>query len=71
MLDDCNYNKIRLLHDLSTIVWHLEKHAKADAKKSGHKECHALCEEMQTDLEKHIEKLKTAIIGLSKEDKLQ
>lgn len=71
MLENCNYNKIRLLHDLSKIVWYLEKHAKRDAKEGGHELCHAMCEELQKDLEKHIEKVSKAIIGLSKEDKFK
>ena len=69
MLNDCNYNKVRLLHDLSRIVWYLEKHAKQDAQEEGHELCHAMCAEIQADLEKHIEKLKQAVTGLSKEDK--
>ncbi|MBW2980662.1 hypothetical protein KY360_04560 [Candidatus Woesearchaeota archaeon] len=71
MIDDCNYNKIRLLHDLSRIVWYLERHAKKDAKKSGHVLCHKLCGEIQKDLEKHMEKLRQAIVGLSKEGKFK
>lgn len=69
MLSDCNYNKVRLLHDLSRIVWYLKKHAKEDAKKHGHPLCHAMCEDMEKDLEKHIDKLRAAITGLSKEGK--
>lgn len=69
MLKDCNYNKIRLLRDLSRIVWYLKKHAKEDAKKEGHELCHAMCWEIERDLEKHIEKLRMAIEGLSKEGK--
>ena len=71
MIDDCNYNKIRLLHDFSRIVWYLENHAKEDAKKSGHTLCHKLCHEIQVDLEKHMEKLRQAIVGLSKEGKFK
>jgi len=69
MLSDCNYNKVRLLHDLSRIVWYLEKHAKEDANKAGHELCKAMCDELMEDLEKHIEKLRQAIEGLSKEGK--
>jgi hypothetical protein len=71
VLDDCNYNKVRLMHDLSRIVWYLDKHAKADAKKSGHILCHAMCEELKKDLEKHMEKLRLAIEGLSREGKFK
>lgn len=71
MLKDCNYNKVRLLHDLSRIVWYLKKHAKEDAKKLGHESCHKMCEELEADLEKHIDKLRAAIEGLSKEGKFE
>ncbi|MFO8016982.1 MAG: hypothetical protein R6U32_07840 [Candidatus Woesearchaeota archaeon] len=69
MLEDCNYNKVRLLHDLSRISWYLDRHAKKDAKEGGHELCHEMCHELQQDLEKHIEKLKQAVVGLAKEDK--
>jgi hypothetical protein len=71
MLNDCNYNKVRLMHDLSRIVWYLKKHAKKDANVEGHVLCHKLCEEIEADLEKHIEKLRLAIEGLSKEGKFR
>lgn len=71
MLKNCNYNKVRLLHDLSRVVWYLKKHAKEDAKKEGHELCAGMCEEIEADLEKHIDKLKQAIAGLSKEDKFE
>ena len=71
VLNDCNYNKVRLLHDLSRIVWYLEKHAKQDAKKEGHKLCHVVCDDIRKDLEKHMEKLRLAIEGLSKEGKFK
>ena len=69
MLSHCNYNKVRLLHDLSRMIWYLEKHAKEDAKSSGHELCHAMCEEPQKDLEKHLDKVRQAVEGLSKEGK--
>ena len=69
MLNDCNYNKVRLMHDMSRIVWYLKKHAKNDSNVHGHVLCHALCEDIEKDLEKHIEKLRLAVEGLSKEGK--
>lgn len=71
MLDNCNYNKLRLLHDLSRVVWYLEKHVQHDAKESGHELCGVMCQEMQQDLEKHMEKLRMAIDGLAKEGKFK
>ena len=71
VLENCNYNKVKLLHDLNRIIWHLEKHAKEDAKEGGHELCYAMCEELLQDLEKHTEKLRQAIEGLSKEGKFR
>jgi hypothetical protein len=61
MLSNCNYNKVRLLHDLSRIDWYLKKHAKRDAKKEKHKECHDMCVALEKDIEKHIDQIKKAL----------
>jgi len=58
MLDNCTYNKIKLMHNLSDIVWFIEKFCEQDAKVSGHKECHAAIEALEADLEKHIKILR-------------
>jgi len=55
MLDHCTYDKIRLLHDLSRIVWFIEKHAKADAQKIGDMKCHDIFEKCAIDISKYIE----------------
>lgn len=71
MLNNCNYTKVRLLHDLSRIVWFLKKHAKEDAKEEGHELCIGMCQELESDLEAHIEKIRKAIEGLAKEGKFE
>jgi hypothetical protein len=71
VLRNCNYDKIRLLHDLSRIAWYIDKHAKKDADEENHPMCKELYQELHKDLEKHIEKLKQAVAGLSKEDKFR
>ena len=68
MLENCNYNKIRLLHDLSRVAWYLDKHAKKDAKSSGHAKCHTMCIALEKDLGKHMESIRKAIVGLSKKE---
>ena len=55
MLDHITYDKIRLLHDLSRIVWFIEKHAKADAQNAGDTKCYDLFEKCAIDLSKHIQ----------------
>jgi len=71
MLEDCNYNKVRLLHDLSRLTQFLKKHAKKDAKKGKHGECHKLYLDLEKDLEKHIGELSKAISGLGKKGKFK
>jgi len=69
MLNNCNYNKVRLLYDLSRIEGYLKRHAKADAKRHGHVKCHKLCVDMEKDVEKHIKGIRMAIIELAKKGK--
>lgn len=71
MLEDCNYSKVRLLHDLSRLSWYVEKHAKENAGSAGHVLCGKLYEEMHDDLEKYMEKLRLAVEGLSREGKFR
>ena len=70
MLSDCNYTKVRLLHDMSRLAWFIDKHAKKDAKKAGHKECEKLCMDLEKDLHKHIEKFRKALQNQAKAGKL-
>jgi len=61
LLDNCRYDKVKLLHEISSIAWYLEKHAKENAEKAGDKECYAIYDTMLKDLEEHIQVLKEAI----------
>jgi len=61
LLDDCKYDKVKILHEISSAAWYLEKHAKENAEKAGDHECYELYDALQTDLEKHIQALKQAI----------
>jgi hypothetical protein len=49
------------MHNLSDIVWFIEKFCEQDAKVSGHKTCHAAIEALEADLEKHIKALQENI----------
>jgi hypothetical protein len=72
MLKDCNYNKIRLLHDLSRINNFIKKHAKEDAEKAkGHEGCRKVYAELEKDLEKHINKLSRRMMGMAKKGKFK
>lgn len=57
-LENCNYDKIKILHHMSKMLWFIEKHALEDAKKMSDEKCYAAFEEIKKDLEKHVEKLK-------------
>ncbi len=57
-LDNCLYNKIKLLHELSEILWFIKKHGVQDAKRAGDQECMILCDEIESDLEEHINSLR-------------
>ena len=57
MLKHCTYDKIKLLNELSSMLWFIEKHAKQDAKDAGDISCHELLEKLAHDLNTHIDAL--------------
>ncbi|MFH1182568.1 MAG: hypothetical protein V1702_06425 [Candidatus Woesearchaeota archaeon] len=69
MLSGCNYGKTKVLYHLAKLSDYIEKHAIADANTAGHPLCAKMFEEMNADIEKHIDKLKSAVAGLSREGK--
>jgi hypothetical protein len=54
MLNNCSYNKIKLIHDLSKVTWFMKHFCERDAKGCS-KECTLLLSKIQKDLEKSIE----------------
>jgi len=58
MLSNCDYDKIKLLHELSSILWFIDKHCHEDARAAGDTECKAFLEHLENDLLKHVEELK-------------
>ena len=69
MLCNCNYDKTKLLAKISKISGFIDKHAVRDAEKDGHPLCAEEYKEIKQDLERHMEKLRLAIEGLSREGK--
>ena len=69
MLCNCNYDKTKLLYKLSALASFLEKHAIRDAEHDGHPLCAEEYKELKQDLERHMEKLRAAVEGLSREAK--
>jgi hypothetical protein len=58
MLDNCCYDKIKLMHDLSALIWFIKKHAYEDAQKANDKACIDFLNELENDLGKHLHALK-------------
>lgn len=54
MVNNAKYNKIKVLYELSSLCWFIEKHALADAQKAGEAECTKMLEELKKDIDKHI-----------------
>ncbi|MCL4360855.1 hypothetical protein M1446_00695 [Candidatus Dependentiae bacterium] len=65
MLDNCSYNKVKLMAELSKITWFLEKHAIDDAKKAGDKEAESLLRELHKDTSNYLEKLQKQVCTVS------
>jgi len=61
MFSDCTYDKIKLLHEMSSLVWFIEKHALPDAQKVNDEECITILTSLSEDLKKHLGKLKTHV----------
>lgn len=59
MLNHCKYDCIKLLHEMSSLLWFIEQYAKEDAKKEGNTECLEKFQAIAQDLEKHIDSLKS------------
>lgn len=58
MLDHCTYDKVKLLHEISSLVWFIEQHAKNDAQSAKDAACQELLTKLVQDLEKYIVKLR-------------
>lgn len=61
LLDNCKYDKVKILHEVSSLAWYLEKYAKENAEKADDKQCYEIYDTMLQDLEKHIQILKEAL----------
>lgn len=62
-MDNCAYNKIKLLHDMSTldIFIETETFGKKDAKMSRHGQCHTVLDHLHKDLSAHMEQLRNQL----------
>ena len=69
MLSNCNYDKTKILYKITKLIGFIEKHAIHDAERDGHPLCTEEYKELKHDLERHMEKLRLAVEGLSREGK--
>ena len=60
-MDDCTYNKIKLLHDMSRISGFIEKHCREDARRAKHKDCQQIIDHLHKDLTVHMEGLRVIL----------
>ena len=60
-LDNCCYNKVKLLAEISQMIWFIEKHAEPDAQKATDEKCYIAVEELRNDLEKYVLKLRQLV----------
>lgn len=58
-LNNCCYDKAKLLHQLSCVSWFIEKHALADAKNDA--EFLELLRKLQKDVDPYIKELHTML----------
>ena len=68
-MQGCNYDKTKLIHEMSEMVRFIDVHAKADSEESGHPLCGVVYDELREDLMKHLQKLNLAVAGLANEGK--
>lgn len=53
MMKDSTYNKVKILHHLSSLYWFIQKHALPDAERADTAYI-KLLEDLKKDLDKHI-----------------
>lgn len=57
MLDNCSYNRIKVLHDLSCVAWYIDQFCKKDAAGCGKDDCHAKIDAVKAKLDALVEEL--------------
>ncbi len=67
MMDNCSYNKIKLMHTIACADWFIEQFAKKDAAQDKtHKKCGVLYAEVQGHLDAALRLLQEAQCGAQK-----
>lgn len=61
MLDNCTYNKIKLIHEISSLIWFIQKFGIKDAKDNGDTKCVEILQHLEKDLNTHLEQIRNGI----------
>lgn len=65
MLDNLTYDKVKLLHQISCLVWFIEKHALPDAQAAGDTESQDMLIALHRDLAKNLERMHQNICSIT------
>lgn len=58
-INNCDYDKVKILHELSSILWFIKKHALKDSQKDA--KSLAFLKQLESSLEKQVAKLKDMV----------
>ena len=58
-LTNCDYDKVKILHELSCMLWFIKKHALVDVQQDD--EFSRFLKRLESDLEKHVEELNAMV----------
>lgn len=70
-MQNCNYNKTRLLADMKSILWRINHYYKKDSSKAKHPVCAKILKDMEKDLAKYADRIQANIAQLSKASKFK
>jgi hypothetical protein len=65
MLDNCTYNKIKLMHEVSSMLWFIQRHGYHDAKAAGDMSCLEVLQELEEDLQKTLGRLRQYVCAVT------
>ncbi len=61
MMENASYDKVKLLHQLSELVWFIDKHALKDLQEAGDNCCLNTLKEVHTELEQQVKALQKTL----------
>jgi len=70
-MQNCNYNKTRLLADMKSMLWRIGKYYKKDSSKARHPVCANILKDLERDLTKHADRIQANVKQLSKAGKFK